>query len=420
MGSPGAVDRDHKTVTGAFNLNWKDTQEVGSVIEKETGIPFAIDNDANVAALGERWIGAGENNPDVVFMTLGTGVGGGIVADGNLIHGVAGAGGEIGHMIVEPENGFACTCGSKGCLETVASATGVVKVARLLAESYEGDSSIKAAIDNGDAVSSKDIFEAAQAGDAFANSVVDKVSFYLGLASANISNILNPEVGSVIEKETGIPFAIDNDANVAALGERWIGAGENNPDVVFMTLGTGVGGGIVADGNLIHGVAGAGGEIGHMIVEPENGFACTCGSKGCLETVASATGVVKVARLLAESYEGDSSIKAAIDNGDAVSSKDIFEAAQAGDAFANSVVDKVSFYLGLASANISNILNPDSVVIGGGVSAAGEFLRSRVESNFQRFTFPQVRQSTKIKIAELGNDAGIIGAASLASQFVIA
>lgn len=226
------------------------------------------------------------------------------------------------------------------------------------------------------------------------------------------------EVGSIIEKETGIPFAIDNDANVAALGERWVGAGENNPDVVFMTLGTGVGGGIVADGNLIHGVAGAGGEIGHMIVEPDNGFACTCGSKGCLETVASATGVVKVARLLAESYEGDSSIKAAIDNGDAVSSKDIFEAAQAGDGFANSVVDKVSFYLGLASANISNILNPDSVVIGGGVSAAGEFLRSRIESNFQRFTFPQVRQSTKIKIAELGNDAGIIGAASLASQFV--
>ncbi|AEF25581.1 glucokinase [Streptococcus parauberis KCTC 11537] len=143
MGSPGAVDREKNTVTGAFNLNWKDTQEVGSVIEAEVGIPVAIDNDANVAALGERWVGAGENNPDVIFMTLGTGVGGGIIADGNLIHGVAGAGGEIGHMIVEAENGFACTCGSHGCLETVASATGVVKVARLLAESYEGDSQIK-------------------------------------------------------------------------------------------------------------------------------------------------------------------------------------------------------------------------------------------------------------------------------------
>ncbi|HEN9262321.1 TPA: ROK family glucokinase [Streptococcus agalactiae] len=224
------------------------------------------------------------------------------------------------------------------------------------------------------------------------------------------------EVGSVIEKEVGIPFFIDNDANVAALGERWVGAGANNPDVVFVTLGTGVGGGVIADGNLIHGVAGAGGEIGHMIVDPENGFTCTCGNKGCLETVASATGVVRVARQLAEQYEGSSAIKAAIDNGDTVTSKDIFIAAEDGDKFANSVVERVSRYLGLAAANISNILNPDSVVIGGGVSAAGEFLRSRVEKYFVTFTFPQVKKSTKIKIAELGNDAGIIGAASLANQ----
>lgn len=224
------------------------------------------------------------------------------------------------------------------------------------------------------------------------------------------------EVGSVIEKEVGIPFFIDNDANVAALGERWVGAGANNPDVVFVTLGTGVGGGVIADGNLIHGVAGAGGEIGHMIVDPENGFTCTCGNKGCLETVASATGVVRVARQLAEQYEGSSAIKAAIDNGDTVTSKDIFIAAEDRDKFANSVVERVSRYLGLAAANISNILNPDSVVIGGGVSAAGEFLRSRVEKYFVTFAFPQVKKSTKIKIAELGNDAGIIGAASLANQ----
>ncbi|EPU02313.1 hypothetical protein SAG0121_01305 [Streptococcus agalactiae STIR-CD-07] len=184
MGSPGAVDRTSKTVTGAFNLNWADTQEVGSVIEKEVGIPFFIDNDANVAALGERWVGAGANNSDVVFVTLGTGVGGGVIADGNLIHGVAGAGGEIGHMIVDPENGFTCTCGNKGCLETVASATGVVRVARQLAEQYEGSSAIKAAIDNGDTVTSKDIFIAAEDGDKFANSVVERVSRYLGLAAS--------------------------------------------------------------------------------------------------------------------------------------------------------------------------------------------------------------------------------------------
>nr|AAL35378.1 glucose kinase [Streptococcus thermophilus LMG 18311] len=222
------------------------------------------------------------------------------------------------------------------------------------------------------------------------------------------------EVGSVIEKELGIPFAIDNDANVAALGERWVGAGANNRNVVFITLGTGVGGGVIADGNLIHGVAGAGGEIGHIIVEPDTGFECTCGNKGCLETVASATGIVRVAHHLAEKSEGNSSIKAAVDNGEFVTSKDIIVAATEGDKFADSIVDKVSKYLGLATANISNILNPDSVVIGGGVSAAGEFLRSRVEGYFTRYAFPQVRRTTKVKLAELGNDAGIIGAASLA------
>ncbi len=202
------------------------------------------------------------------------------------------------------------------------------------------------------------------------------------------------------------------------LGERWVGAGENNPDVIFMTLGTGVGGGIIAAGNLIHGVAGAGGEIGHVTVDiSDDAFDCTCGKKGCLETVASATGIVRVARKLAEAYEGESHIKAAIDNGDTVSSKDIFISAEAGDAFANSVVEKISQYLGLAAGNLANTLNPDSIIIGGGVSAAGEFLRSRIETYFNKYTFPQVRESTKIKIAELGNDAGIIGAASLALKF---
>lgn len=226
------------------------------------------------------------------------------------------------------------------------------------------------------------------------------------------------EVGLAIESGVGLPFSLDNDANVAALGERWVGAGENNPDVIFMTLGTGVGGGIIAAGNLIHGVAGAGGEIGHVTVDiSDDGFDCTCGKKGCLETVASATGIVRVARKLAEAYEGESHIKAAIDNGDTVSSKDIFISAEAGDVFANSVVEKISQYLGLAAGNLANTLNPDSIIIGGGVSAAGEFLRTRIETYFNRYTFPQVRESTKIKIAELGNDAGIIGAASLALKF---
>ncbi|MDR0200344.1 MAG: ROK family glucokinase [Streptococcaceae bacterium] len=221
------------------------------------------------------------------------------------------------------------------------------------------------------------------------------------------------EVGKEISAATGLPFFIDNDANVAALGERWMGAGENQPDVVFVTLGTGVGGGIIAGGQLIHGVSNAGGEIGHIVVVPENGFECTCGSKGCLETVASATGVVRVARQLAEEWEGNSAIHQQIDDGEQVTSKDIFVAAEAGDTFALSVVDKVSFYLGLACGNLGNTLNPDSIVIGGGVSAAGEFLRARVEKYFLQFTFPTVKKTTKIKLATLGNDAGIVGAASL-------
>ena len=216
-----------------------------------------------------------------------------------------------------------------------------------------------------------------------------------------------------IEKEVGIPFTLDNDANVAALGERWKGAGENNPDVIFITLGTGVGGGIIAEGKLLHGVAGCAGEVGHVTVDP-NGFECTCGKRGCLETVSSATGVVRVARHLSEEYAGNSTLKQAIDDGQDVSSKDVFEHAGQGDPFALMVVDRVCFYLGLATGNLGNTLNPSSIVIGGGVSAAGEFLRSRVQKYFEEFTFPQVRESTQIKLAELGNEAGVIGAASLA------
>jgi glucokinase len=220
-----------------------------------------------------------------------------------------------------------------------------------------------------------------------------------------------------IESGTGIQFTLDNDANVAALGERWKGAGENNPDVIFMTLGTGVGGGIIAEGNLLHGVAGCAGEIGHVTVDPY-GFECTCGKVGCLETVASATGVVRVARQLSEEYAGDSELKRRLDDGQDISSKDVFVLAEQNDPFALMVVDKVCFYLGLACGNLGNTLNPSSIVLGGGVSAAGEFLRSRVEKYFNEYTFPQVRESTQIKLAQLGNDAGVIGAASLALQFI--
>lgn len=220
-------------------------------------------------------------------------------------------------------------------------------------------------------------------------------------------------VREVIEREIGIPIFIDNDANVAALGEKWRGAGADDRDVVFVTLGTGVGGGIIAEGNLIHGTAGSGGEIGHMTVEP-GGFDCTCGKKGCLETVASATGVVKLARKHAEEYAGNAQLKFIIDDGQEITSKMIFDLAKEGDELAVLVVDRAAYYLGLACSHIGNLLNPAYIVIGGGVSAAGEYLLEQVRTYFADFTFPNVKKTTHIKLATLGNDAGIVGACYLA------
>lgn len=215
-----------------------------------------------------------------------------------------------------------------------------------------------------------------------------------------------------IESETGIPFHIDNDANVAALGEQWSGAGNNEPDVVFITLGTGVGGGLISDGNLLHGAIDAAGEIGHLTVEPD-GYLCTCGKKGCLEQYASATGVVRIARDMAEKYAGDSKLKLEIDDGQSLDSKRIFDLAKAGDDLALVVVDHFAYYLGSALGSVANLLNPSTIVLGGGVSKAGDFLVEKVKKEIKPFLFETIRDMTKIKLAELGNDAGIIGAASL-------
>ena len=215
------------------------------------------------------------------------------------------------------------------------------------------------------------------------------------------------------ESALGLPFFIDNDANVAALGEQWVGVGNNNPNVVFMTLGTGVGGGVIAAGNLIRGVKGAGGELGHITVDFDAPFACTCGKKGCLETVASATGIVNLTRRYAEEYAGDAKLKQLIDDGEEVTAKDVFDLAKEGDDLALIVYRHFSNYLGVACANIAAVLNPAYIVLGGGVSAAGEFLLDGVRNVFADNSFPQIKESTQIVLATRGNDAGVLGAASL-------
>ncbi|HEM5082606.1 TPA: ROK family glucokinase [Streptococcus suis] len=215
------------------------------------------------------------------------------------------------------------------------------------------------------------------------------------------------------ESALGLPFFIDNDANVAALGEQWVGAGNNNPNVVFMTLGTGVGGGVIAAGNLIRGVKGAGGELGHITVDFDEPFACTCGKKGCLETVASATGIVNLSRRYADQYAGEAKLKQMIDDGQDVTAKDVFDLAKEGDDLALIVYRHFSEYLGVACANIAAVLNPAYIVLGGGVSAAGEFLLDGVRKVFAENSFPQIKESTQIVLATRGNDAGVLGAASL-------
>lgn len=215
-----------------------------------------------------------------------------------------------------------------------------------------------------------------------------------------------------IEFHTKIPVQVENDANVAALGERWLGAGNNVADVVFVTLGTGVGGGIIINDQIVHGYGGSAGEIGHMTVNPQ-GYRCTCGKNGCLETVASATGIVRVARDYAQEYVGNSYLKANLDNGDDLTAKDIFDLAKQNDSLALKVTNDVCYQLGLALSIVAVTINPQYIIIGGGVSNAGDFLLQRVQESYNHYVLSAAKKTTTLTLATLGNEAGVIGAASL-------
>lgn len=226
----------------------------------------------------------------------------------------------------------------------------------------------------------------------------------------------HPVTAELTEK-LQIPVEIENDANAAALGENWQGAGHNSSDMILVTLGTGVGAGVIAGGRLQHGDGNSAGEIGHLCVE-EGGFKCSCGNRGCLEEYASATGIVNVARKLAEQYVGKAKLKALLDNGEEVSSKTVVDLAKEGDYLANKAFSQSMDDLGLALSFVGNTLNPHSIVIGGGVSAAGDFLLSRVRPSFEEHLFPTMKGQIKLRLAELGNRAGLIGAVSQVLKYV--
>ena len=203
---------------------------------------------------------------------------------------------------------------------------------------------------------------------------------------------------------TGYPVKAGNDANVAALGEMWQGAGKGANSLVMVTLGTGIGGGVIIDGHIVAGATGAGGEIGHLPVNDEETLVCGCGKKGCLEQYASATGVVTLTKRALEASDEPSSLRELTE----LTAKDTFDAAKAGDALALEVLEQFGQILGKGLATIACVVNPEMFVIGGGVSKAGKIITDIVEKYYIPYTFHACREA-QFKMAELGNDAGIYG-----------
>ena len=198
-----------------------------------------------------------------------------------------------------------------------------------------------------------------------------------------------------------------NDANVAALGEMWQGGGKGYSNLVAVTLGTGVGGGIIIDGRILTGTNGAGGEIGHIHIEDNETEVCGCKNKGCLEQYASATGITRLANRRLAKDDAPSILR-----GGEISAKTVFDAVKAGDKVAIEIAEQFGEYLGKGLAAVASVVDPQIFVIGGGVSKAGDILFKYIEPSYKRCAFGPCKQA-KFALAELGNDAGIYGAAAL-------
>jgi len=228
--------------------------------------------------------------------------------------------------------------------------------------------------------------------------------------------VLAPNIGfrdvpirALLEERIGKPVKIDNDANVAALGEAWAGAGKGIENCVCYTLGTGVGGGIIINGKIYQGFSGMAGEIGHISVVPDlEAIQCGCGKMGCLETVSSATGIIRMAKDAVE--RGDRTSLALEDQ---IAAKEVFDAAKAGDEVALRIVNRAAFYLGKSMAAVAAVLNPELFIIGGGVSKAGDFLFEEMRRVYAKLAPEPLQKGVSIVPAVLGNDAGIVGAAGL-------
>ena len=211
----------------------------------------------------------------------------------------------------------------------------------------------------------------------------------------------NVDIAQELSSRAGVPVRVANDANLAALGEAWQGGGKGCRNLVMLTVGTGIGGGIICDGKIVAGSTGAGGEVGHMPVPFHTDWQCGCGKKGCLEVTASATGIIRAAKQFSSFKEMEK-----------VTAKDVYDAAAAGDKNAVAVVAESAAALGYAAAVVSCVVNPEVILLGGGVSAAGSALLDPVQAAFRTCAFSGCAD-TRFALAQLGNNAGIYGGAAL-------
>lgn len=216
-------------------------------------------------------------------------------------------------------------------------------------------------------------------------------------------------LAAVLTSRLDLPAVLENDANAAAVGEMWQGAAVGCKTIICLTLGTGVGGGIILDRKLWRGVDGAAAEIGHMCVDPFGGVACACGSRGCLEVFASATAIVRMTREASPRYP-ESILQGREDRTAAM----IFEAGKQGDELALEIFRRMGVYLGIGLANLINILNPEMIVIGGGVVNGWALFEKHMYQQVEERAFPSLAARVKIVRAKCGDDAGLLGAARLA------
>ena len=229
------------------------------------------------------------------------------------------------------------------------------------------------------------------------------------VTAPNLPCLDNFPLAAALTNKLGLPAILENDANAAAVGEMWQGAARGCRTIICVTLGTGVGGGIILDGELWHGVDGAAAEIGHMCVDPFGGVACTCGSRGCLEVFASATAIVRMTREARPRYP-----ESMLHGSANLTSESIFEAGLQGDELALEIFRRMGVYLGIGLANLINILNPEMIVIAGGVVNGWDLFEKHMLHEVEERAFPLLAARVKIVRAKCADDAGLLGAARLA------